>query len=149
VIKAPALRIDRVLLDLDASDCAGALKAIADDLASSGLARNSAAVHDALALRERTLSTALGGGIAIPHARLAGLGHPLLSFARLKRPIAMGAADGAPVDLIVTIVSPVEEPGEHVKLLASLARRLQDPACLAALREATDARAVRAAFESA
>jgi PTS system nitrogen regulatory IIA component len=149
VIKAPALRLDRVLLDVDAADCSDALRAITDDLALSGLARKSTALHDALAARERTLTTALGGGIAIPHARVVGLDRPLLAFARLKRPIPMGAADGSPVDLIIAIVSPVDEPGEHVKLLASLARRLQDPACVAVLRSARDAVAVRAAFESA
>ena len=149
MIKAPALRLDRVLLDVEAADCSEALRRITDDLAASGLARNPAGLHEALAARERTLTTALGGGIAIPHARVAGLDRPLLAFARLKHPIPMGAADGSPVDLIIAIVSPVDEPGEHVKLLASLARRLQDPACLEVLRSARDAAAVRAAFESA
>ena len=148
MLKTPTLRIDRVLLDVDAQDCSGALKAITDDFAASGLAKSSRKLHDALALREKACSTALGNGIAIPHARVTGVDRPLLSFERLKQAIPMGAADGCDVDLIVAIVSPVDDPGEHVKLLASLARRLQDPACLEILRSAKSEAAVRAAFES-
>jgi PTS system nitrogen regulatory IIA component len=106
-----------------------------------------AATLAALRERESTLSTAWGGGLAVPHARLAGLTRSYVVFARLASPIEFGAPDGCPVDLLVVVLSPMEEPAEHVRLLARLARRLREPSLVARLRSSRDESEVRGAFE--
>ena len=101
----------------------------------------------ALRERESTLSTAWGGGVAVPHARVAGLSRSYIAFARLLSPIEFGAPDGCPVDLLLVVLSPLEQPAEHVRLLARLARRLREPSIVARLRSAADETEVRRLLE--
>lgn len=53
-------------------------------------------VFRALWRREQARSTGLGHGFAIPHARIAGLGEPIVLLMRTKLPIAFGAPDHKP-----------------------------------------------------
>ena len=98
-------------------------------------------VAEALTSREKDGSTGFGNGVAIPHARLAGLPRIALAVARLAQPIDYGAVDDAPVDVVVAMFSPPQAGGEHLKALARVARRLRDRALVAKLRGAgsTDA----------
>jgi mannitol/fructose-specific phosphotransferase system IIA component (Ntr-type) len=93
------------------------------------------ALHD----RERQSTTALEHGIAIPHARIAGLPTPLAAFGRSIPGIACGAPDGRPTHLFLLIVVAAERPGNHLKLLANAARLLGDAACRSRLLEAASA----------
>ena len=145
-VSTAALHLDRVLLDLAAGGFDEALEAIARPLVEdAGLALRPAltALHE----RERACSTAFGGGIAVPHARIAGLTRSHVAFARLAPPIAYGAPDGRPVDLLVLVLSPEADPAEHVRFLGRLARRLRDATVVRRLRGAKDESAVRAAID--
>ena len=86
--------------------------------------------------REELGSTGTGGGVAIPHARIQGLSRPFGVFARLNKPIDFEAIDGRPVDLVFLLLLPAEPVGEQLKALASVARKLRDPAALRTLRAA-------------
>ncbi|MGL4314840.1 MAG: PTS sugar transporter subunit IIA [Sphingomonas sp.] len=99
------------------------------------------AVTLALSEREKLGSTGFGGGVAIPHGRLAGLGQVTGLFARLAQPIDFEAVDALPVDLVFAMVSPPDAGAEHLKALARVSRRLRDQAFVAKLRGAgsTDA----------
>ena len=139
-------RVDRVLLGLRSKGFHDAFEKIARALAENAkvpFATTLAALRE----RENTLSTSWGGGVAVPHARVRGLNRSFVVFARLASPIEFGAPDGCPVDLLVVLMSPAEEPGEHLRLLARLARRLRDASVVARLRDAADEAAVRAALE--
>ncbi len=87
--------------------------------------------------RERLGSTACGGGVAIPHARLQGLKEVLCEFIRLKNPIHFNAPDGRPVDLLFVLFAPAESSTEHLKMLAHIARMLRDRELCEALRLAS------------
>ena len=90
--------------------------------------------------REEFGSTGMGGGVAIPHARFAQLHKPFALFVRLKRPIDFDAVDGKPVDIVFLLLLPGTPAGEHLGALASMARKLHDPAIAASLRSARDGR---------
>ncbi len=115
-------------------------------LAAAGTGMDAALLAAALAAREALGSTGVGAGIALPHARLAGL--PAFSgwLVRLARPVVYEAVDGAPVDLVCMLLSPLTDNAGHLAALASLSRRLRDPLVAAALRAAPDAAAMRAAL---
>ncbi len=93
-------------------------------------------IEAALLAREAEASTALGGGVALPHARLAGLARPVGLLAQLARPVAWGALDGEPVDLAMCLVSPSGPPPVHLRALARLTRALRDRRLVALLRGA-------------
>jgi PTS system nitrogen regulatory IIA component len=92
----------------------------------------SAALHD----RERLGSTGFGGGIAIPHGKLLGLGRVYGYFARLAQPIEFHAVDGLPVDLVFLLLSPLDAGADHLKALAGVSRMLRDRDMVAKLRGA-------------
>ena len=96
-------------------------------------------IFDAIWQRERLGSTGVGGGIAIPHAKLAKCTRIHGVFARLDRAIDFEALDGAPVDLIFLLLAPEDAGADHLKALARIARLLRDPAFAAKLRASRDA----------
>ncbi len=105
-------------------------------LVASLLRVDARTVADALAAREKEGSTGFGGGVAIPHARIAGLPRVAIAVARLTHPLEFGAVDDAPVDVIVAMLSPPQAGGEHLKALARVARRMRDRGLVAKLRGA-------------
>jgi nitrogen PTS system EIIA component len=91
-----------------------------------------------LTKREVLGSTGMGGGAAIPHARFHRLSAPFGMLVRLKKPIPFDAVDGKPVDTVVLLLLPDAPAGEGLGALACIARKLRDPAIMAAVRRARD-----------
>ena len=110
--------------------------------AASALRLDAAALADAIAQRERLGSTGMGDGIAIPHARIAGLSKPFGLLARLRRAIDFAAIDGQPVDIVFLLLLPSAARGEQLTALASVARRLRDAQVTADLLDAADGAAL-------
>jgi len=95
--------------------------------------------------REELGSTGMGGGIAIPHARLPGVDRPVGLLARLKRPIDFAAIDGAPVDVVFLLLLSDRPNDEQLSALACAARALRNPKTLARLRQTETAAELYAA----
>ncbi len=104
--------------------------------AASVLEVDGPAVAQALAEREKLGSTGFGGGVAIPHARVAGLSRIVVIITRLAQPIEFQAVDDMPVDMVVTMLSPPRAGTDHLKALARVSRRFRDRAFVAKLRGA-------------
>ena len=94
------------------------------------------AVAEGLAKREKLGSTGFGGGVATPHARVAGLNHVVGVFARLAQPIDFQAVDDLPVDIVFMLLSPVDAGALHLKALARVSRRLRERGFVEKLRGA-------------
>jgi PTS system nitrogen regulatory IIA component len=86
--------------------------------------------------RERLGSTGFGRGVAIPHARIDGLGRPVAVFLRLEAPVAFDAADGMPVEFIFGLLSPEQAGAAHLHALAAISRMMRDERMHQALSEA-------------
>lgn len=93
-------------------------------------------VHDALEERERLGSTGFGRGVALPHARIEGIHRPVAALVKLETPVDFAAADAAPVDIVVGLLSPLDAGATHLHALAALSRMLRDDAMHQALEEA-------------
>jgi nitrogen PTS system EIIA component len=93
----------------------------------------------ALLKREDLGSTGVGGGVAMPHARFAQIAMPFGMLVRLKKALAYDAVDGKPVDIVFLLLLPEGAGGEQqLGALASIARKLRNPATATALRQARD-----------
>ena len=103
------------------------------------LGRPSRDIFDQLLQRERLGSTGIGHGVAIPHARLAGLDRIVGLFARLDKPIDFEAVDDEPVDLLFLLLASEGEGADHLKALSRIARMLRDSATADKLRATRDA----------
>jgi nitrogen PTS system EIIA component len=89
--------------------------------------------------REQLGSTGMGGGLALPHARIHQIQKPFGMVVRLKKPIEFDAVDGKPVDMIALLLLPDTQEGKQLGALACIARKLRDPDVMTALRRARDA----------
>jgi PTS system nitrogen regulatory IIA component len=96
-------------------------------------------ISGSLLKREELGSTGTGGGIAIPHGRIPGLGKPFGILVRLRQPMDFDAIDGQPVDLVFLLLLPIESNKEQLNALASVARVLRSPDAVSGLRRARDA----------
>jgi PTS system nitrogen regulatory IIA component len=126
-----------VALDVDIADRDGLLDFAAALIARRhGLSAPEVARH--LATREGLGSTALGHGVALPHARIVGLARSVAVLVRTKQPIAFGASDGRPVSSFLVLLVPAQAADQHLKLIAEAATLFNDPSFRANLRNAVD-----------
>ncbi len=70
--------------------------------------------------REQVASTAIGNGIAIPHARIEGLDEVLFFVGVSSKGINSNAPDNKPVHLFFLFITPLSETGTHLKILSRL-----------------------------
>lgn len=79
----------------------------------------------ALEERERVGSTGFGRRVAIPHARIGGIGRPVAALLKLDSPVKFDAADGMPVDLVIGLLSHVDAGVAHLHALAAISRMVR------------------------
>jgi len=83
-------------------------------------------IEEAVWTRERIGTTAIGDGIAIPHARLDGLAQPLVAFGLSPQGVDFDAPDGHAARLVFLILTPADQPGAQLEILADISRTLKD-----------------------
>jgi PTS system nitrogen regulatory IIA component len=140
---------EHVLLDVEVRDLEQAIATLSAEIARlHGL--DAAVVQRALWRREQVGSTAVGEGLAIPHAQIGGIAQPLTLFMRTRRGIADKAPDGKPVCDWVAILVPADgQRDDHLQLLALVARLFSNAAFRRRLADAPDAGAAAEAFRGA
>ena len=90
-------------------------------------------VVDSVWEREQLLATGLGHAIAVPHARIGGITAPMLAFGLSHDGIDFDAPDGKSAKLVFLLLTPTNDDGAQLELLADIARTFSDDA----LREKT------------
>lgn len=131
-----------VLLDVTVADKRAAIARAATELSrSAGIPRE--AIEAALFSREALGSTGVGGGIAVPHARMHSLRHTHAVFLRLAAPIPFDAIDGAPVDLVCAVVAQDDPGSALLTAVSGLSRAMRNATKVAELRAAGDAATAR------
>jgi PTS system nitrogen regulatory IIA component len=131
-----------VLLDVGAADKQAVFELAADLLERDSGVRSTQIVSS-LAARERSGSTALGHGIAIPHGRVKGLRSAMGAFLRMREPIPFDAPDDAPVRLIFVLLVPEKSTDLHLEILSELAQLFSDRNVRRELTAAPDALAAQ------
>lgn len=107
-------------------------------IASDCYGVDGALTFEALQQRESLGPTGVGRGVALPHARLAGLDKVVGCFLRVEKPFDFDAVDRQPVDLIFTLFAPEGSGVAHLKALALVSRTLRDSNVCAKLRANSD-----------
>jgi mannitol/fructose-specific phosphotransferase system IIA component (Ntr-type) len=112
---------DRVLVPLQARDKQGIIAELAARLVSR-VGGDVATVLRAVEERESVLSTGVGFGVAIPHARSSAVRELAIVGGVSAEPVPYDSIDGEPVRLFFLIVGPESSAGLHVKILSRIAR---------------------------
>lgn len=113
------------------------IRELVASIAATGRASDAEALVDAALAREEQHSTGVGNGVAIPHARTAGVTRPTLAFARLPKPGIKWAEGEEATDLVFLIAVPEGSGNQHLKILSKLARHLMKEEFRARLRDAS------------
>lgn len=117
----PFTTADLVTLDhAGAGDARSTVQALADRLAGAGRVSDADAFVEAVMTREALESTALPGGLAIPHARSGAVTTLSVAVARLAAPVRFHEAKPE-VDVVLLIAAPDEDPSTYLKVLAKIA----------------------------
>jgi len=111
------------------------LRELSEALVAAVPGLDRAELYAMLVEREKLGSTAMGDGIAIPHARIESLGRVLAVFGLSRGGVDFDSLDGQPTHLFFLLVAPGREGSAHLLLLARLSRLLGIDAFRARLRE--------------
>ncbi|MCA8021020.1 PTS sugar transporter subunit IIA [Burkholderia metallica] len=132
---ADACPPDHILLDVPVESAIQLFDLVARHI-ERGSGVSAERIRTELTKREQLGSTALGQGVAIPHARVDGLGSAVALFVRALHPFAFNAPDRKPVREFVVLALPRADDRAHLELLADAARCFSDRAFRRASRDA-------------
>ena len=96
------------------------------ELAEKKLNVSSRNLLETLTKREKLGSTAVGDGIAIPHANVSNIDKPHVFVATLVKGLDFNATDDQPVDIIFLLVASDNDGSEHLQALALVSRLLRN-----------------------
>jgi nitrogen PTS system EIIA component len=121
VLLTELLTPDQVVMPVVARDKSGVIAELTRHLANRW-GSDYAALLGAVQEREAGGSTGIGFGVAIPHARSAGVPELSLVCGVSPSPVPFDSIDGEPVRLFFLIVGPPASAGQHVKVLGRIAK---------------------------
>ena len=114
--------------EIEATDKEGVIREVAQALVDAGeiAADQFDGIVEAILKREELGSTGIGRGVAVPHTK-----HPTVeklcgAVAVSEAGVEFASLDGDPVHLIFLLISPPDRPGDHLRALEYMSRRLRD-----------------------
>lgn len=131
-------------VDLQATRKEDAIREIVAGLRDAGQIAESdyESVVRAILSREELGSTGIGQGVAVPHTRHPSASKLVGTVALSRQGVDFAALDGDPVDIFFLLVSPPNQPGDHLRALENISRHLKDEKFVNFLRQAKTREAV-------
>lgn len=124
---AELLNEKSIYIPLEASDKENCIRLMIEGLVEAGCVQDKSAYLETVLNREKTGSTGIGFGVAIPHGKSKGVVKAGLAFAKLSQPLDWQSLDGNPVSAVIMIAVPEEAAGnEHLQILIAISRKLID-----------------------
>ena len=116
------LTADVIKIPLESEEKYQLIEEMVNMLHESGRIANRDLVLNAVFERERVMSTGMGDGVAIPHAKTEGVKELIAAFGITKQEIDFQAIDGKPVRIVFLLVGPTDQTGPHLKALSRISR---------------------------
>lgn len=115
----------KFVIDLKGRTKEAILEEVVGAVSGSPDIRDANALLNAVREREALLSTGIGLGIAIPHARIGAVARFVVAVGRCAQGVEFGSIDGKPVTIVVLIAGPQDAQKPYLELLAQISRRLK------------------------
>lgn len=133
-----------IVTDIKATKKEDVIKELVDALTGAGEIekRHRNKLIEALMNRESLGSTAIGQGIAIPHAKSECVSKLIAAFGLSRKGVDFDSLDGEPAHIFFLLVAPQDSAGPHLKALARISRILKDKYFRDTLRGCPDDKAV-------
>lgn len=96
--------------------------------------------------REEIFPTMIAPGLAVPHARIAGLAEPLVAIACIPEGCDFGVEDKAKV--MILLLTPIDNPGVHMQILSALAVEFSSEEAISKVSKAASAGEVLKLFSA-
>ena len=132
------LRPEAIALGAEAKDKGAALSLLTDLQNRAGCLSDPARYRRDLLEREKQGTTAIGDGVAVPHAKSEAVKRPGLAAAVFPKGVDFGAPDGQPSRLFFAIAAPAGGGDTHLEILSRLMVLLMDPGFVSELLAAPD-----------
>lgn len=113
---------DVIRIPLENTDKNRIIEEMVDILAQNKKIKDRDSVLQAVLDRERVMSTGMGDGVAIPHAKSDGVDELVSAFGITKQDVDFKSIDEKPVRMIFLLVGPVDQTGPHLKALSRISR---------------------------
>ncbi len=127
-----------IIVDLEATKKEDAIREIVAGLRDAGQIAEAdyESVVRAILSREELGSTGIGQRVAVPHTRHPSASKLVGTVALSREGVDFAALDGDPVDIFFLLVSPPNQPGDHLRALENISRHLKDEKFVNFLRQA-------------
>ena len=135
---------EAIVSDLKATDRDGALRELVTSLATAGAIANESVdeVVAALIKREQNGSTGFGKGVAVPHVKHTGITKMVGTIGRSAGGLDFAALDHQPVYSIVLLLSPENQPQQHLQAMNIVFSNLQKDMFRRFLRQSATQQAI-------
>jgi fructose-specific phosphotransferase system IIA component len=132
---------EAIVPDLKATNKEGVIREMVDSLRAAGYFKNGEPddIVKAIIKREQLGSTGIGHHVAIPHTKHACVDRLIGTVAVSKAGVPFESLDGEPVNVFVMLISPQDQPGQHLRALENVSRNLRDTGFVRSLCAATTA----------
>jgi nitrogen PTS system EIIA component len=140
---------ERLVFFLDATSKEDVLKRLVDAVITVKELPGHDRFHQAILDREKLVSTAIGMGVAIPHAKLPIYSDFFMAVGVLQKGIDWGAMDDSLVRLVFLVGGPDNKQTEYLKLLSSITTSMRNEQLRRRLMTATSSEVVAALLRSA
>ncbi|MBN1481176.1 PTS sugar transporter subunit IIA [candidate division KSB1 bacterium] len=116
------LTTEVIKIPLESDEKFQIIEEMVDILNKAGRVQNRDMVLNAVMDRERIMSTGMGDGVAIPHAKTDGVKELVAAFGVTKQNIDFQSIDRKPVRIIFLLAGPTDQTGPHLKALSRISR---------------------------
>ena len=117
---------DSIMIDVQETEKERLLSKMVERLDSCGLLVSKDDAEHAIIAREQLMSTGVGNGIAIPHAKTDAVNNIVLSVATIKNGINYKSVDKKKVFAVFMLLAPKNSASENLKVLTAIAKILRD-----------------------
>jgi len=135
----PLLQQDRVCVGLHGEMKDDIIHALVDLLEGHEGIRDLEAVRTAVFARERVMSTGVGKGLALPHAKTEGVEGMVAALAIVENDIDFESLDHQPVRIVFLLAGTPAAKAQHVRILSRISRLINEDAFRTRLLAAPDA----------
>ena len=111
-----------VLRSTDAKTKEGVIEELVDVLAGNGDLLDRDRVLTAVLDREKTRTTGIGNGLALPHGKCSGVSELVMAIGKADPGVDFQSIDSKPVTIVILLASPLDKTGPHIQALARISR---------------------------
>ncbi|MDP2036103.1 MAG: PTS sugar transporter subunit IIA, partial [Ignavibacteria bacterium] len=142
------LKIEMIIPSMKCTTKEEAISELIDLFKNDDRVKDTESIRNSVLEREKIMSTGVGKGFAIPHAKTNSVNEIIAAFGKINNPIDFQALDDQPVNLVFLLVGKENLVGPHIKLLSRISRMMNLEDFRESLAKATTAQEIYNLFET-